>query len=68
MKHLNKILFFVLVLFTFTLSVNAANFSTTMTSNKSSITAGQQFTVTVGVKGAKDLYGLTASLSCYAYI
>ena len=63
MKHLNKILFFVLVLFTFTLSVNAANFSTTMTSNKSSITAGQQFTVTVGVKGAKDLYGLTASLS-----
>ena len=39
MKHLNKVLFFVLVLFTFTLSVNAANFSTTMTSNKSSITA-----------------------------
>ena len=63
MKYINKILFFVLVLFTFTLSVNASNFSTTMTSNKSSITAGQQFTVTVGVKGAKDLYGLTASLS-----
>lgn len=63
MKYINKILFFVLVLFTFTLSVNAADFSTTMSSNRTAITPGQQFTVTVGVKGAKDLYGLTASLS-----
>lgn len=63
MKYLNKIIFFILVVFTFTLSVNAANFSTTLSTNKSNITAGEQFTITVGVKGAKDLYGLTASLN-----
>ena len=63
MKLLNKILFFVLVLFTFTISVNAADFSTSMSSNNSSITPGGQFTVTVGVSGANNLYGMTAALS-----
>lgn len=63
MKLFNKILFFVLVLFTFTISVNAADFSTSMSSNNSSITPGGQFTVTVGVSGANNLYGMTAALS-----
>ena len=63
MKKLNKILFMVFAFVAFAISANAADFSTYVSSNKTSITAGQQFTVTVGVKGAKDLYGMTAALT-----
>lgn len=63
MKKLNKVLFMVFAFVMFIASANAADFSTYVTSNKTSITAGEQFTVTVGVKNAKNLYGMRAALS-----
>lgn len=63
MKVLNKILFMVFAFVMFLTSANAADFSTYVSSNKTSITAGEQITVTVGVKNVKDLYGLRAALS-----
>ncbi len=63
MKRLNKMLFMVFAFVAFAISANAADFSTYVTSNKTSITAGEQFTVTVGVKNAKNLYGMTGALT-----
>ena len=63
MKKLNKVLFMVFAFIAFAISANAADFSTYVSSNKTSITAGEQFTVTVGVKNAKNLYGMRAALS-----
>lgn len=63
MKVLNKILFMVFAFVMFLTSANAADFSTYVSSNKTSITAGDQITVTVGVKNVKNLYGLRAALS-----
>lgn len=63
MKKLNKVLFMVFAFIVFAISANAADFSTYVSSNKTSITAGEQFTVTVGVKNAKNLYGIRAALT-----
>ena len=63
MKNLNKILFMVFAFIVFAVNANAADFSTYVSSNKTSITAGEQFTVTIGVKNAKNLYGMTGALT-----
>lgn len=63
MKHLNKILFMALAFIVFTVNANAADFSTYITSNKTSITAGEQITVTVGIKNGNSIYGMTGALS-----